>query len=614
MCGIIGGISKNNVTTKLIDGLHHMEYRGYDSAGICTIDANKEDSYIKIQKIKGRVSDLSRVVAESNTIANIGIGHTRWATHGEPSERNAHPFLSNNFALVHNGIIENYQEIKEKMQKEGYNFHSDTDSEVVVHYLDFLYTKNKYYLGEVSEDELIIKTLNQATVVLKGAYAIAIICNNNKGTIYAVRKGSPLVIGRGDDGNYLASDFIALLKNSKNYTALSNNDIAKITKDEIKIFNNNIEVKRDFKEFETNPLSIELGNYQHYMKKEIHEQASIVKQSLKRYQDILNPETLFFGKDNKDIFKKAEAIQIVACGSSYNAAMIAKYWIEESLNIICLVSIASEFNLHKAAVPKNCLLLVISQSGETADTLTAIKESKDRGYLTSLAITNVVGSSISREVDFTYYMEAGPEIGVASTKCFLSQVLALNMLASCKSSKLDYLFQIKILPQLIKSAIEKENEIINFSNQIKNFKSAMFLGRGIMAPLATEGALKLKEISYIHAESYPAGELKHGPLALIDAEMPVIAFVPNDHTATKMLSSLEEVKARGGNIFIFTNKSLQKEMLNITHNVLCFDDSDSVNTSFMFTIGLQLLSYHTALLLGHDVDKPRNLAKSVTVE
>lgn len=611
MCGIVAAISYRNVSDFLIDGLKKLEYRGYDSAGIAIVN----DSKLQIQKSVGKVSCLETKLKESMIFGNLGIAHTRWATHGKPSEVNAHPHISSNIAIVHNGIIENYQELKDKLITQGYVFVSQTDTEVFAHLIHSKYVKGL----------TLLEAVNEARKEVVGAYGAAIINVDEPNHFIALRKGSPIVIGFGTHANYLASDALALMSQTNKFIYMLDDDIADISSEKVDIYDKDFKlVTRTIKE-ETSLSDFDssLGNYQHYMQKEIYEQPLVIEKTLEGriIQDKVVVES--FGINADEIFKKVENIKIVACGTSYHAGLVAKYWIEKFLNIPIDVEIASEFRYRKSVTPKNSLFVTISQSGETADTLAALQLSKTLGYANSLAICNVQSSSLVRESDLVFLTRAGREIGVASTKAFITQLVSFLIL-TCAIGKSKGTIDQNIESSIVKSlkglvnnsklVLSLDKEIKQLAKDFINKTNCLFLGRGELTPIAMEGALKLKEISYIHAEAYAAGELKHGPLALVDENMPIVVVAPNDALIEKLISNIQEVSARGGLLYIFTNKdTTYTSGSNFRIIELPFENDENVN-AILFTIPLQLLSYHTALIKGTDVDKPRNLAKSVTVE
>lgn len=612
MCGIVGAIAKRPVAKLLIDGLKKLEYRGYDSAGIAVVDAHHQ---LKRLRVAGKVRELEGALADQPMLAHMGIAHTRWATHGVPSEQNAHPFISHDkFALVHNGIIENHVDLREKLLKIGYTFVSETDSETVVHLVHYHFTQ--------SQD--LVAAVRAAVNELRGAYALGIFFTDAPHRVIGVRQGAPLVVGRGDGENFLASDPLALLSITKDFIYLEDYDIADITLNSIQIFDkHNNPVNR-----ETHTLSIshdatERGEYRHFMKKEIMEQPDAISSCLEGRITKEHVLPAIFGPKAEEVFAKVEHIQFVACGTSYHAAMVARYWFEQLTNLPCSVEVASEFRYRTIAQPKNSLFVTLSQSGETADSLAALRLAKQMNYLSTLAICNVPGSTMTREAELQFLTRAGMEIGVASTKAFTTQLVSLFLLALVLRRKLnadetlekELVAQLEHLPVLIQKVLHHDNDVANWAKTFMNKQDALFLGRGALYPIALEGALKMKEISYIHAEGYPSGELKHGPLALVDKNMPVIATAPGDALLEKTMSNLQEVRTRGGKLYVLTDQPqlFHHEAFSDAH-VIAMPSIHSLLTPILYTVPLQLLAYHVAVLKGTDVDQPRNLAKSVTVE
>jgi glucosamine--fructose-6-phosphate aminotransferase (isomerizing) len=608
MCGIVGAVAQRNVTEILLEGLRRLEYRGYDSAGIAVL----ENSAVEVRKEVGKVINLEEAVQQKPTKSQIGIAHTRWATHGKPTQNNAHPHQSDNIAIVHNGIIENHAELREDLQKKGYIFISETDTEVVVHLInDFL---------KVTKDlKLAVK---KSIALCEGAYALGVISVDTPNMLIAARKGSPLVIGVGIEENFIASDQLALRQVTDQFIYLEEGDIAEITAENIVISDsdNNV-VEREKVKLTDTEQSANRGEYRHYMLKEIYEQPAVIRQTL---QGSLGKELVLeecFGTEAKAIFDQVEHIQILACGTSYHAGLVAKYWIEAQANLPCSVEIASEYRYRKAFVANNTLVITLSQSGETADTLAALQKAKESGVLASLTICNVPNSALVRESDLSLMTEAGPEIGVASTKAFTTQLVALQLLTIVlgrrngltKEKEAALVAELKSLPALCEEVLTLDPEIEKLSEAFTEKHHALFLGRGMQYPIALEGALKLKEISYIHAEAYPAGELKHGPLALVDSDMPIIAVAPNDDLLDKLKSNLEEVQARGGQLFVFADTDANFKSTEDCR-VIHLPKVPYRLSPIVFTLPLQLFSYHVAVLKGTDVDQPRNLAKSVTVE
>lgn len=605
MCGIVGAVAQRDIADILLEGLRRLEYRGYDSAGMAVLD---DQSSIACIRSKGKVQMLSDAVAKHNMNGHIGIAHTRWATHGEPSELNAHPHCSlDTVALVHNGIIENFHEVKAILEKQNYQFASQTDTEVAVHMFNENYKKTQDLLSAAKQ------TLND----LSGAFALGVIVKQHPDTLLAMRKGSPLVIGLGIGENFIASDYLALLPVCQRFIYLEDGDIAILTRHQVNIFDANANpVSRDIKEIDIEHTRTSLGNYRHYMLKEIFEQADVIGDTLEgRIADEhVMPEII--GSGSKKILDDIKRIQIVACGTSYHAGLVGKYWIESLAKLPCQVEIASEFRYRNPVVEKDTLFVTLSQSGETADTLAALRESKKIGYSGSLCICNVPESSLIRESDLCLMTHAGPEVGVASTKAFTTQLTCLLMLTAVLSkNKVNQSITDALVhtPSYVNQAL-KQNDIIRaLANDFTEKHHALFLGRGIMYPIAMEGALKLKEISYIHAEAYPAGELKHGPLALVDYDMPVVVVAPNDELLGKLQSNLQEVQARGGQLYVFADESIQLNTDN-TVTVITMPQVPRFLAPILYTIPLQLLAYYVAVNKGTDVDQPRNLAKSVTVE
>lgn len=611
MCGIVGAVADRNIEKILIEGLKRLEYRGYDSAGLAIIDTDKS---IQRLRAEGKVRELEQALQKTTLRGNSGIAHTRWATHGVPSERNAHPLVSHDeIALVHNGIIENHEALRKKLLKFGYQFTSETDTETIVHLLHYHFKNTKNLL-----------TATRNTVdELEGAYALGIISTQNPNQAIAVRQGSPLVIGKGVGENFFASDTLALMHVTQQFIYLEDGDIADINGNDVKIYTHHDKsIERNIHTLDINHDISDKGEHRHYMSKEIAEQAKAIGFCLENRITKTQLSEAVFGIRSKEIFPKVEQVQLVACGTSYHAAMVAKYWLEAFAGIPCSVEIASEFRYRKAVVQKNALFVSLSQSGETADTLAAIRLAKKIGFLSTLAICNVPESSLVREAELNLMTRAGAEIGVASTKAFTTQLTALLLLtvALGKNKNLSLevekhiIGQLQQLPQYITKTLELNPAIADLARNFADKHHALFLGRGALFPVALEGALKLKEISYIHAEGYPAGELKHGPLALVDKNMPVIAIAPHDELLEKIKSNLQEVRARGGELFVFTDSTTGvKENTDGIH-VIEMPIVDPVIAPIVYTIPLQLLAYHVAVLKGTDVDQPRNLAKSVTVE
>ncbi len=611
MCGIVGGVSQRSIEKILINGLKRLEYRGYDSAGLAVVNSNKKLQRLRTQ---GKVRELENALASSDLHGTIGIAHTRWATHGVPSESNAHPLTSNDeFALVHNGIIENHQVIREKLLKHGYSFSSETDSETVVHLLHFHYQDTKDFL----------KATQKTIAELEGAYALGIISSLYPNQLIAVRHGSPLVVGQGVVENFFASDPLALSPVTKQFIYLEDGDVAQITSQSIEIYG--ADTKRVERKCHNLALSFDVadrGEHRHYMSKEISEQPQAIASHLEGRITKTAVLDSAFGMHAKELFARVQHVQLVACGTSYHAAMVARYWIEALAGVPCSVEVASEYRYRKMVVPANSLFVTLSQSGETADTLAALRLAKKSGFLSSLAICNVPESSLVRESDFHFMTRAGAEIGVASTKAFTTQLTALLLftivLGRQHHLSLDvekHLAQeLSQLAQVVKTTLQLNDTIAQLARQFIDKNHALFLGRGALYPIALEGALKLKEISYIHAEGYPAGELKHGPLALVDRNMPVIALAPSNELMEKIKSNLEVVRARGGELFVFTDSGKGFAKAESGVHIIEMPTIDPILAPIIYTIPMQLLAYHVAVLKGTDVDQPRNLAKSVTVE
>ena len=608
MCGIIAAATEKSVGKLLVKGLHKMEYRGYDSAGIAL---HQVDDIAHLRSF-GKVKKLESKMIKEKPKGKIGIAHTRWATHGKPSEENAHPHVSNNRVfIVHNGIIENYVVLKEQLVKKGYKFNSQTDSELIAHQLDHFLAKGYEMLEAMS----LLKEK------LEGAYAVAAIDLNNEANFYLLRNKSPLLLGQSDSGMFAASDPLALADLTNEFIFLEDGDVAEVSAKDYKIVNKN--QKRAIRKTINIDVSSEAmgkNGYRHFMEKEIYEQPTAILNTLDGRiggEDVLEN---IFGEGSNELFSKVERIQIVAAGTSLHAGRVAANWFSAIANLPTQIDYASEYRYKNPYVDKNTLLLTISQSGETADTLGALRYAKDRDYLGSLTICNVPTSSLARESDFVLLTNAGPEIGVASTKAFTTQLTALMLLtlSLAKARNLNprlrgrVVSALRALPEKITESLKLKPKIIKIAKEIAKKDNALFLGRGIFYPIAKEGSLKLKEISYIHAEAYPAGELKHGPLALIDKNMPVIALAPENELAEKLISNLEEVKARGGKLFVVGNAAGNMKLK--AKNLINLPECDFLLTPILYTVPLQILSYEVALLRGTDIDQPRNLAKSVTGE
>jgi glucosamine--fructose-6-phosphate aminotransferase (isomerizing) len=610
MCGIVGAIAHRMITPALLEGLRRLEYRGYDSAGIAVL--NEKGEINRVRSL-GKIKELESLLEKSPVEGKVGIAHTRWATHGVPAERNAHPHLSRDaVAVVHNGIIENHEELRKSLQLLGYEFTSETDTEVVAHQIHHF----------MEQGACMLDAVRKTTEIIAGAYAIGVISVKEPQRVVAARHGSPLVVGLGSSENFIASDIFALVGETKRFIFLEDGDIAALSTEEVVVYNKAGErVEHTVNETQLSPDAVDRGHYRHYMQKEIHEQPVAIEKCLdgRIHAGRLLPAA--FGLQAEKAFAGIKAVQIVACGTSYHAGMVARYWMEDIAGLPCSVEVASEFRYRRHCVAPDTLFVTISQSGETADTLAALKEAKMLGYAHTLTICNVPESSLVRESESNLMTRAGPEIGVASTKAFTTQLTALLLLviALGRSNQLTAKEEQKIveelgqLPGQIRHALELEDEIEQWAEYFGDKEHALFLGRGAQYPVAMEGALKLKEISYIHAEAYPAGELKHGPLALIDSEMPVISVAPNNDLLEKLKSNLQEVHARGGQLFVFAD--VEASMGSVPNvKLLRVAATKEVVAPIVYTIPLQLLAYHVALIKGTDVDQPRNLAKSVTVE
>ncbi|KRP79435.1 glutamine--fructose-6-phosphate transaminase (isomerizing) [Pseudomonas lactis] len=610
MCGIVGAVAERNVTAILIEGLKRLEYRGYDSAGVAVFtNAGK----LERMRRPGKVSELDQALAGEPLVGRLGIAHTRWATHGAPCERNAHPHFSGDLAVVHNGIIENHEVLREQLKGLGYVFTSDTDTEVIAH-----------LLNHKLKDHSDLTTALKATVKeLHGAYGLAVISASQPDRVVAARSGSPLVIGLGLGENFLASDQLALRQVTDRFMYLEEGDIADIRRESVQIWDvNGQSVEREAVQYRDGAEAADKGEFRHFMLKEIHEQPSVVQRTLEgrlsQNQVLVNA----FGPQAAELFAKVRNVQIVACGTSYHAGMVARYWLEELAAIPCQVEVASEFRYRKVVVQPDTLFVTISQSGETADTLAALRNAKELGFLGSLAICNVSISSLVRESDLTLLTQAGREIGVASTKAFTTQLVGLLLLTLslgqvrgtlAEGVEATLVEELRRLPTRLGEALAMDSTVEKVAELFADKNHTLFLGRGAQYPVAMEGSLKLKEISYIHAEAYPAGELKHGPLALVDDDMPVVTVAPNNELLEKLKSNLQEVRARGGQLIVFADEKAGMTNGEGTHVINMPHIHDTLSP-ILYTIPLQLLSYYVAVLKGTDVDQPRNLAKSVTVE
>jgi len=610
MCGIVGAVAQRNVTPILLEGLKRLEYRGYDSAGLAVLGRG---AGIKRLRVAGKVSALEVALDGDPHNGEIGIAHTRWATHGEPSVRNAHPHVCRDtVALVHNGIIENHESLRAKQIEAGHVFDSDTDTEVIVNCI----------CDHVDAGKDLLESVQQTVREMDGAYALGVVTKTDGDRLIVARRGSPLVIGLGVGENFVASDSFALLPVTQRFIFLQEGDVAEITRHSVSVYNDSGEsVTRPERRSELSPETVGKSGYQHYMLKEIYEQPRAISDTLQKYIEAGTVSDGVFGSAAAEIFDKIEFVTIVACGTSYHAGLIARYWFESLAGVPCTVEIASEFRYRQPAMRDGGLFVAISQSGETADTLAALREAKKRGFAYSLAICNMRESSLTRESELILMTCAGPEIAVASTKAFTTQLVALMLLVIVlgrrnsmpKALEMDLIRQLQGLPSKINSALELSERLSSLAKDFSTKSHVLYLGRGSMYPLALEGALKLKEVSYIHAEAYPAGELKHGPLALIDSDMPVISVAPNNELLTKLKSNLEEVRARGGELYVFADSQIEViEQPGIrVFNVTSVEDPMA---PIVYAIPLQLFSYHVAVQRGMDVDQPRNLAKSVTVE
>ncbi len=610
MCGIVGAVAERDVVPILMEGLRRLEYRGYDSAGIAILDGK---SVNRVRRL-GKVQELQQALDKDPIRGVTGISHTRWATHGGPSESNAHPHMSGRtVAIVHNGIIENYEELREDLKKLGFKFESETDTEVVAHRI-------QHHLNDGND----FPTAVRATVAeLEGAFALAVMNSSDPHTLMVARAGCPVVIGLGIGENFVASDVAALLPVTRKFMFLEEGDVAVVRREEVTVYDRDgNEVARPVKESELSADAAERGNFRHYMQKEIHEQGAAVARTLE--ERIANGKVLdaAFGPGANKVLDKTRGVHIVACGTSYHAGLIARYWIEQLCKLPCTVEIASEYRYRSPVVPEGTLFIAISQSGETADTLAALRLAKEIDYIATLTICNVSESSMVRESEFVMMTHAGPEIGVASTKAFTTQLAALSLLtiALARRNGLEekqervLVEQLAEIPGLIEQVLTLDDAIESLAQHFADKHHALFVGRGVQNPVAMEGALKLKEISYIHAEAYAAGELKHGPLALVDEDMPVVAVAPDDELLEKLKSNLQEVRARGGELYVFADPRVQFGDRIGIHTMSMPALIEDFQAPIIYTIPLQLLAYHVAVLKGTDIDQPRNLAKSVTVE
>ncbi|OCR25463.1 glucosamine--fructose-6-phosphate aminotransferase [Pseudomonas syringae] len=611
MCGIVGAVAERNITAILLEGLKRLEYRGYDSAGVAVFS---NAGVLERRRRSGKVSELEQALAGEPLVGRLGIAHTRWATHGAPCERNAHPhFSGEELAVVHNGIIENHEALRERLKGLGYVFASDTDTEVIVHLLHH----------KLKDTPDLTVALKAAVKELHGAYGLAVVSAKQPDRLVAARSGSPLVIGLGLGENFLASDQMALRQVTDRFIYMEEGDIAEIRRDSVQIWAvDGLPVERETVQYREGAEAADKGAFRHFMLKEIHEQPKVVQRTLEGRLGQQQVLVQAFGPLAAELFAKVRNVQIVACGTSYHAGMVARYWLEGLAGIPCQVEVASEFRYRKVVVQPDTLFVSISQSGETADTLAALRNAKELGFLASLAICNVSISSLVRESDLTLLTQAGPEIGVASTKAFTTQLVGLLLLTLSlgqvqgtlgEGVEAELVEELRRLPTRLGEALAMDNTIEKVAELFAEKNHTLFLGRGAQFPVAMEGALKLKEISYIHAEAYPAGELKHGPLALVDSDMPVVTVAPNNELLEKLKSNLQEVRARGGELIVFADEQAGMTNGEGTHVIAMPHIIDAL-APILYTIPLQLLSYYVAVLKGTDVDQPRNLAKSVTVE
>lgn len=610
MCGIVGAVAQRDVAEILVEGLRRLEYRGYDSAGVAVVDADLE---LKRVRRLGKVQELADAVDAQDVTGGTGIAHTRWATHGEPSEANAHPHVSGDIAVVHNGIIENHEELRATLQERGYVFQSQTDTEVIAHLVEW----------ERRTSETLVEALQKTAAQLDGAYGTVVVDRKDPSRIVAARSGSPIVIGFGVGENFLASDQLALLSVTRRFMYLEEGDVAEITRRDVKVLDvDGNPVEREITESNAEHDAGDKGQYRHFMQKEIFEQPRALINTMEGRITDKAVVTEAIGVNAVDILKKVEHVQIIACGTSYNSGMAARYWFESIAGVSCDVEIASEFRYRDFVVRPNSLLVTLSQSGETADTLAALRLAKEKGYMSAMTICNVAGSSLVRESDFAFMTRAGTEIGVASTKAFTTQLAAMLMMVvsiarlqdrMTEEREAEIVKSLHELPANIEKALAFDKEIEALATDFADKHHTLFLGRGEYYPIAMEASLKLKEISYIHAEAYAAGELKHGPLALIDADMPVVVVAPTNDLLEKLKSNIEEVRARGGLLYVFADEKAGFEG-DENMKIIQMPHVDDIIAPIYYTVPMQLLSYHVALIKGTDVDQPRNLAKAVTVE
>lgn len=610
MCGIVGAVAQRDIVDILLEGLHRLEYRGYDSAGVAVVDQNK--NLTRLRRL-GKVKELSDATLSQPVIGGTGIAHTRWATHGVPSEENAHPHISGDIVVVHNGIIENHEILRQSLQQKGYTFVSQTDTEVIAHLINF----------ELSQGGTLLEAVQRTVTQLEGAYGTVVLNRNQPEHLIAARSGSPMVIGLGIGENFLASDQLALLNVTRRFIFLEEGDVAHITRHDVTIYDDNKNiVQREIHDSELEHDAGDKGKYRHYMLKEIFEQPQAIINTLESRISAEHVLVDSIGSSANEILAKVEHVQIIACGTSYNSGMAARYWFEAIAGVSCDVEIASEFRYRKSHTRANSLLLTLSQSGETADTLAALRKAKQSGYMSAMTICNVAGSSLVRESDLAFMTRAGTEIGVASTKAFTTQLATMLLLVVAiaklknnisKDREKEIVHALRTLPKAIEDVLKLDDQIKHLAEDFADKHHTLFLGRGEYYPIAMEAALKLKEISYIHAEAYAAGELKHGPLALIDAEMPVVVVAPNNDLLEKLKSNIEEVRARGGLLYVFADQNAAFTSTN-EMKIIAMPHVDEIIAPIFYTIPMQLLAYHVAIIKGTDVDQPRNLAKAVTVE
>ncbi|KWU02175.1 glucosamine--fructose-6-phosphate aminotransferase [Vibrio toranzoniae] len=610
MCGIVGAVAQRDVAEILVEGLRRLEYRGYDSAGVAVVD--NESNLTRVRRL-GKVQELADAVEEQHVTGGTGIAHTRWATHGEPSEANAHPHMSGDIAVVHNGIIENHQALRAMLQERGYEFTSQTDTEVIAHLVEW----------ELRTSASLVEALQKTAKQLEGAYGTVAVDRKDPSRIVVARSGSPIVIGFGVGENFLASDQLALLNVTRRFMYLEEGDVAEVTRRDVTVFDVAGErVEREIVESNAEHDAGDKGQYRHFMQKEIFEQPTALINTMEGRISETSVTTNAIGVKAEEILSKVEHVQIIACGTSYNSGMAARYWFESLAGVSCDVEIASEFRYRDFVVRPNSLLVTLSQSGETADTLAALRLAKEKGYMSAMTICNVAGSSLVRESDFAFMTRAGTEIGVASTKAFTTQLAAMLMMVTSigrlqgrinQEKEAEIVQALHQLPADIEKALAFDKEIEALAPDFADKHHTLFLGRGEFYPIAMEASLKLKEISYIHAEAYAAGELKHGPLALIDADMPVVVIAPSNDLLEKLKSNVEEVRARGGLLYVFADQDAGFES-DENMKIIKMPHVNEVTAPIYYTVPMQLLSYHVALIKGTDVDQPRNLAKAVTVE